>query len=119
MAATKYPLVNEDAVTVGASFVLNMRWKDGNGTPIDLTNYLASIQFRYKETDASPALAGTEADKITLGGAAGTIDIEFTPADTAVLKAGWGVYAFELVNPSGRKIPMLYGPAEYKRDLIT
>ncbi len=83
----------------GATFLLNLVWKDSLGAPINLTGYTARMQVRHKITDASPLLTfTTENGGIALGGALGTITLNATATQTAALTADQYVYDLELVT---------------------
>lgn len=61
---------------VGTTFNLPLTWKDENGVVIDITGYSAAMQIRDSINDTgTPLLSLTDGSGITLGGAAGTIDI--------------------------------------------
>lgn len=98
MAAAPYDILIEQ----GATFQLNLVYKDSNGAPIDISGYTARMQVRRTYDAPTPLLSlTTENGCITLGGVAGTVAVE-APADmTDNLPAKTGVYDLELVSPSG------------------
>ena len=64
-----------------ARFYQKFIWKDSGGTPIDLTGYKAHMQIRESaNSDTALLTLSTETmtkdGTITLGGAAGTIELE-------------------------------------------
>jgi hypothetical protein len=68
----------------GASFNVLMTYKDSLGALVDLTGYTAAMQVRKTYQDVTPILAITDTPdiakgQITLGGALGTIRVEFVP----------------------------------------
>lgn len=69
----------------GATFNVVLTWKDSNDNPIDLTGYTARMQIRDSYLSSSTTLFDmtTANGKITLGGAAGTIALLLTAAETA------------------------------------
>lgn len=83
----------------GATFNLQLIYNDSNNQVIDLTNYTARMQIR-KTIDATSTLLEltTENGGITLGGAAGTIDLHMTAAATTAATWTTGVYDIELVH---------------------
>lgn len=86
----------------GATFQLNLIWKDSGGNPIDLTDYTARMQVRQKYTSDEAALSlSTENGTIVMGGVSGTVNISAPAADTANLSIKTGVYDVEIVSPSG------------------
>lgn len=98
MAAATHDILIEQ----GATFLLNLVWKDSLGAPINLTGYTARMQVRHKITDASPLLTfTTENGGITLGGVAGTIAVTGSATLTDALTVKSGVYDLELVSGTG------------------
>lgn len=99
MPAATYDILIEQ----GSVFTLDLVYKDGNGIPINLTNYEARMQVRQKYASPDPAALSlsTSDNSITLGGALGTIHIEATSELTAALTIRKGVYDLELVPPQG------------------
>ena len=82
-------------VTKGDSFHRQITWSDDSG-PINLTGYTARMQIRASYTSASALISLTQASGLTLGGAAGTIDINITSNQTTALAAGTYVYDLEM-----------------------
>lgn len=95
MAAVNYDITIEQ----GATFTLSLLWKTSGGTPIDLTGYTARMQIRSSVSSTTILADLTSAAGITLGGVAGTIDVEIPATQTATMTKG-GVYDLELVNGS-------------------
>lgn len=85
----------------GATFNLLLTWEINN-VPVNLTNYTARLQARIdiEETDTVLSLT-TAGGGITLGGAAGTISLDRTATQTALLPAGEYVYDLELISSAG------------------
>ena len=70
----------------GATFSEHIVLKDGAGQPMDLTGFDALMHVRRELEDALPVITLSTADgSITLGGAAGTVDLLLTPDQTAAL----------------------------------
>jgi len=87
-------------INQGETFSKLITWRDSAGDLINLTGYTARMDLRRKPTDAASLLSLTTANsRITLGGAAGTITLLVSAADTALL-SGTYVYDLELVNGS-------------------
>jgi hypothetical protein len=83
----------------GATWSLPLVWKTAEGVAIDVTGYTARMHMRKKVTDAEIVMElTTENNRITLGGAAGTINLAITAADTETL-TGSGVYDLEMIAP--------------------
>jgi len=68
----------------GTVFNETFTYKDSAGNPIDNTGYAAVLEIRNVDTNAV-ALTGSEADIVTLGGADGTIRIQFNAGQIASL----------------------------------
>jgi hypothetical protein len=101
------------SVEQGAYWDQQLVWKDANGDPVDLTGYTADMQVR--ENILSPTVIvelTTENDKITLGGALGTIDLVLTAAETAALGGdgshSW-VYDLQLNPADDEKVVLARG----------
>jgi len=88
-------------MTIDQGATLSQQWtyKDSNDALIDLTGYTARMQVRATVDAASTILdLTTENGGVTLGGAAGTVDLAITATASAAVAAGQYVYDFELVN---------------------
>ena len=83
----------------GATLALRMTYKDSAGDLISLTGYTARMQVRQTVPSTSTILdLTTENGGLTLGGAAGTIDVAITATASEAVAAGQYVYDLELVN---------------------
>lgn len=87
----------------GATFPKRLRWSDKvTGTPIDLTGCRARMQVRAEIGSPTVLLElTTENGGITLGGAAGTIDLYAGATATAAFTWEGGVFDLEIVHPGG------------------
>lgn len=87
----------------GATFRKRLTWKAGTpAVPVDLTGCTARMQVRAEVESETPLLSlTTENDRITLGGAAGTIDLYVSDEDTAEITWEGGVHDLEIEHPSG------------------
>lgn len=97
----------------GATFTRRVVWKDSLGAIVDLTGYTARMQIR--QSVRNPAVLvelTTENGGITLGGAAGTVDLLLTSTETAALTARAGVYDLELIDSEGIVTRLLQGAVE-------
>ena len=107
MAATVLNLLPQGAVinpsfVQGESFSLQLTWKTGTpAAAVNLTGYTARMMIRTGPEAANALLSLTESAGITLGGAAGTIIITLTAAQTATLPARKLSYDLELVSAGG------------------
>ena len=88
----------------GATFRQILTLKDSSGTLINLTGYpSAEMDLRKNQDDSSEVITLTTGNsRITLGGSAGTINLEISATDTAALSVGDGVYDLELVDSSNK-----------------
>ena len=86
----------------GSTFSRRITWKDSTGTPINLTGYTAKMQVR-ETVDSSTVLLelSTTNSRITLGGAAGTIDLTASATVMTALAYGQFVYDLELTSAGG------------------
>ncbi len=80
-----------------------------NGKPIDLTGYTARMEFRAKQTYASPALSLTSGSGITLGGTAGTVRFVITEAQAIALTLAAGTHELILIDAGGASRPFFVG----------
>lgn len=85
----------------GATFTRVLTWRDSNDALINLTGYTARMQVRtiYESTTIELSLT-TENDRITLGGAAGTISLSVSATDMSAMEIRSFVYDLELVSGS-------------------
>lgn len=85
----------------GATFKIQLTWTDENALAIDLTGWTARMDIRASISAASPLhQLTTENGGITLGDAAGTIDLLISATDTEAFTFDSGVYDLEMVNGS-------------------
>lgn len=91
--------IHNITIEAGATFSWRITWKDDAGDPVDLSGYVARMQVRRSHSSDATIFALTSAGGgITLGGAAGTIDISISAAATAaaITAAMEAVYDLEL-----------------------
>ncbi|MDX2074739.1 MAG: hypothetical protein SFX19_10335 [Alphaproteobacteria bacterium] len=107
---TNTPGTYDFTIYQGATFNRVLTWKDENNDAVDLTGSTARMQLRESVDDADPFLSlTTENGGIALGGAAGTITLAISAADTAVITKTSGVYDLELVSAGGIVTRLLAG----------
>jgi hypothetical protein len=105
-------------VLQGATFQLRVIWKDSTGAAINLSGYTARMQMRERLTSTTTlADMTTENGGISLGGAAGTVDLLLTAAETAAITAIRGVYDLELVSASGVVSRVLGGSVDFSKEV--
>jgi hypothetical protein len=92
----------------GATFNLLMTWRIDN-VPVNLTGYTARLQARIDVDETDTILSLTTGAGITLGGAAGTISLDQTATQTALLPKGEYVYDLELQSSGGVVTRLLQG----------
>jgi len=92
----------------GATFNLLMTWKIDD-VPVNLTGYTARLQARIDVDETETILSLTTGAGITLGGAAGTITLDQTATQTALLPKGEYVYDLELQTSGGVVTRLLQG----------
>lgn len=102
----------------GADFIRQITWQDADGNAIDLSGYSARMQVRREVDDSAVLLElTTENGYITLGGAAGTIDLNFPASGTTSLSSSAGVYDLELVSGGGVITRLLQGTFDVSREV--
>lgn len=105
-------------VDQGATFSRRVTWKNPDGTAVNLTGYTAALQVRATLDAATPTLELTTANsRITLGGAAGTIDFLVDATTMTAVPAGQYVYDLELTAANGTKTRLLMGDFEVRREV--
>jgi len=86
------------SINQGETFAKQITWRDSAGDLINLTGYTAQMHLKRAAKDLNSLFELTNANsRITLGGAAGTIALSISAADTAAL-SGEYVYDLELIN---------------------
>jgi hypothetical protein len=96
----------------GATWHYELLWETGTpAAPVDLTDYSARMQVRAEIASDTTLLDLTSdlGGAITLGGAAGTIDLDLTATETADLTPGTHVYDLELESDTGTVTRLLQG----------
>ncbi|MDA0630796.1 MAG: hypothetical protein O2981_05395 [Proteobacteria bacterium] len=90
--------VHNFTIDQGATFSRTITVKNYDESLYNLTGHTARMQIRRQIEDTTVMLElTTENGRITLGGAAGTIELLITAADTSTLTTS-GVYDLELVE---------------------
>lgn len=84
----------------GATFRKRLTWTAPGGTPIDLTGCTARMQVRSEVESLDVLLElTTENGGITLGGAAGTVELYAGATATSAITWQSGVFDLEIVFP--------------------
>lgn len=101
----------------GATFNLLLTWKIDT-VPVNLTNWTARLQARVDVEDTETVLSlTTENGGITLGGALGTISLDRTATQTALLPAGTYVYDLELISGVGAVTRLVQGELDISAEV--
>lgn len=107
-------------INKGADFIPGaITWKDADGVAINLTGYTARMQIKRDVSTASILELTTENSRITLGGSAGTIELNVTNAVTATLPAGNYKYDMELISSGGIVTRLLEGSIVISENITT
>lgn len=87
------------AAEQGATLARTILYTDADEVETDLTGFTAAMQVRPTAASATVILElTTENSRITLGGAAGTIDIDVDASTMEAMTPGKYVYDLELYN---------------------
>jgi hypothetical protein len=97
-------------IEAGADFERTITWQSA-GVAVNLTGYTARLQIRANQDGEVLLALTTENGKIALGGAAGTIALTITAAETTTLSEALltGIYDLELIAASGHVTRLLRG----------
>ena len=114
MAAATYDLYVEQ----GATYQLDITWKQPNDTPVNLTGYTARMQFRKNKNATEVLFSGTTSNGIiTLGGTAGTIAIRIPATTTDDFTFGCALYDLELESAGGIVYRLVEGSVEVSKEV--
>lgn len=119
MASFHLPLV----IVQGEPLDKRLTWKlrptpQDEPAPIDLTDCQAQLQVRATVQSPQLLVALDTADgSITLGGAAGTIRLLLTQAQTAAITWQTGVYDMKIVHADGTHRRLLHGTVTVLRQV--
>lgn len=91
----------------GATYDLDLTWTTG-GSAVNLTNYTAAMQVRTAANASTAVISLTNGSGITLGGTAGTININIGATTMGSATAGQYVYDLEL-NSGGTVYRLIQG----------
>jgi hypothetical protein len=114
MAAGRYNITVEK----GATFRLQLAYKDSTGTPFDLTGWIARMQIRAHQRDTTTLVSLTSGGGgITVGTTDGLITVEIAAAVTAAIVPRTGVYDLEVESPTGFVARVLEGSVDFKPEV--
>lgn len=115
MAAVNKEIVIEQ----GSTFRLSLRLKvKSTGQPVDLTGATAKFQVRKRLDSSELDLDLSDTSGITLGGAAGTIDIEVGPDVTADMDPDIGSYGLRIVFAGGVARRLMEGKSTVVQSIV-
>lgn len=98
MAAVQQNILIEQ----GATFQLELLWKNPDESPINLTGYTARMQVRKKHSDTAKVLdLTTQNGKIAITPLLGKINVNVPSADTEDIAIKTGVYDLEVESAGG------------------
>lgn len=95
------------SIKQGDTFVLNMTWADSAGSPVDLTDCTAKMQFRSAAGGSMLLELSTDNQRITLD--AGTIDLLVDAATMSTFVTPKGVWDLQITFPDGTVETILTG----------
>lgn len=93
----------------GQDLLIPSVWRDTLGALINFTGYTARMMIRPTKDSDTVLVSLTHADGITLGGAAGTINIARTAAQTGAYTFKRGEYDLEVIDGAGLVTRLLEG----------
>lgn len=96
-------------IDAGATFVEEVTFLDSAGAPVNLTGYTAAMKIRPTAESDTVSLALTQASGLSLGGAAGTVLITITAAQTTALASGNFVYDLKVTSAGGVATRLIEG----------
>lgn len=102
----------------GATLQRTITWTDPAKRPINLSGYTARMHVRATtESNTKVLELTTSNNRITLGGAAGTVSLNVDANTTANLTPGLYVYDLELVSGGGEVTRLVEGNFNVKAEV--
>ncbi len=114
------PFLVDLIIDQGSVFTKGLRYKNSDGNLVDLSGYTAAMYIKEDYDDSSALIELTTTNgRITLGGAAGTVDLFINATDTAALDFERGVYDLELTPPAGntRNFKLMLGKITLRKEV--
>lgn len=103
----------------GTTLTRIVTWVDADGNAVDLTGYTATFKIWASRQVAAAAgatlLSLSNGSGLTLGGTAGTVQIDITAAQTAALSFLTAYYALKVTSGSAVVTRLLEGKAILNR----
>ena len=104
--------VHDIRIEIGATYVKEFTWKDGDGVAKDITGATGAMMIRYALDDAGTAASLSSAGgEITNGGATGKFTVTIPAATTAAMTPGMAVWDFLATETSGVVTKLIGGAA--------
>lgn len=111
--ATRYDL----EIDAGATYTDQVEFRDSAGALVNLTGYTAAMKIRPTAESSTVSLSLTHSAGIALGGAAGTVTITITPAQTTALDSGNFVYDLKVTSAGGVATRLVEGTVTVSPDV--
>jgi hypothetical protein len=111
--ATRYDL----EIDAGATYTYTATVRDSAGALVNLTGYTAAMKIRPTVESSTVSLSLTQASGLTLGGAAGTVLITITAAQTTALDSGNFVYDLKVTSGGGIATRVIEGDVVVKPEV--
>lgn len=92
------PATYNATIPCGATWSRTFTWSI-DGTAVNWTGYTAKLQVK-EHLNSTAVVTLTNGNGITLGGSAGTVQIDFTATQTGAVTAGQYIYDLELTSGS-------------------
>lgn len=117
MAATRFDLVGPHAIEKGFPWSFRFARLQPDRTPVDLTGCAAELVL-YDATapDAPPMRFSTASGHIVLGGAAGTVAVRLTDAETRAIPDAHSRYRLIFTDAAGDADLYFRGRVAYLED---
>lgn len=113
MAAERYDLYLE----AGATYTDVVTFRDSAGALVNLTGYTAAMKIRPSKESSTVSLSLTHSSGLALGGAAGTVTITITAAQTTTLDSGDFVYDLKVTSAGGVATRLVEGNVTVSADV--
>lgn len=103
----------------GATFNRVFTWKDADGVAINLTGYTAAFRAKPSLTHAETLISKNSGSGITLGGAAGTVELTIPAAETAAIADDELVYSLTVTSGGGAVEALAIGTITVSPEVLT
>ena len=107
-------------ILVGDTKEETVFYKDPDGSPVDLTGYVAKMEIRERrgDTGTAPVELSSPSDGLVITELEGRIDITISSAKTRNLENfRRAVWDLEIIAPDGKVTTLLGGPVEIEKDV--